>query len=252
MTAVSIADHRQPAGLDRPLVVLVEADARLSSFLDRALAAAGYRVERTADSLRALAMIEERSPDVVLLDLALPGATGLDLVRQLRTGSGVPIIMLSVADSAHDCVAGLDAGADDYLARPFERAELLARLRAVLRGRALATCTALATMRRGSLFYTDLRLDQDTREVWRGQRRVKVRNRGFELLAYFMRHPERVISRRELLEEVWGYEFLGDSNVIDVTLSNVRQVLEMRGEPRLIQTVRSLGYMLHARLHVPE
>src|SRR5919202_557417 len=122
-----------------------------------------------------------------------------------------------------------------------------ARMRALLRGRALATASAVASTRRGVLAQADLRLDQDTREAWRGERRLELRHKGFELLAYLMRHPGRVLSRRQLLEQVWGYEYLGESNVIDVTISHVRQALEADGEPRLIHTVRPLGYILKVR-----
>ena len=132
--------------------------------------------------------------------------------------------------------------------KPFAFEELLARLRALLRGRSLATAGAVASARHGVLDYADLRLDQDTRQAFRGQRRLELRNKGFELLASFMRHHERVLSRRMLLQDVWGYDFLGDSNVIDVTISHLRRALEADGEPRLIHTVRPIGYILNARL----
>jgi two-component system, OmpR family, response regulator MprA len=243
MTATS---PPSPAGQNQPLVLLVEDDARLSSFLSRELAAAGYRVERIADGGQALAAFDLISPDVVVLDLVLPGVDGLELARKLRAQSGVPILMLAARDGVDDRVAGLDAGADDYLPKPFALEELLARLRAVLRGRALAAAGAIADVRLGTLEYADVRLDQDTREITRGGRRLEVRNKAFELLACFMRHPERVLSRRELLEEVWGYEFLGDSNVIEVTVGHARQALEANGELRLIHTVRPVGYILRA------
>ena len=131
--------------------------------------------------------------------------------------------------------------------KPVAIEELLARMRALFRGRALAAAGAIASTRHGALSFADVRLDLDTREVVRGARRLELRNKTFELLACFLRHPERVLSRRELLEEVWGYEFLGDSNVIEVTVGHVRHALEARGEPRLIHTIRPVGYILHAR-----
>jgi two-component system response regulator MprA len=245
MTAMLIADH--PSGAennDRPIVLVVEDDPRMSSFLDRALSAAGYRVERSADGVKALAAFASLAPEVVLLDPALPGLDGLEVARRLREQSGVPILMLAARAELEDRIAGLDAGADDYLPKPFAIEELLARLRALRRGRALAAADAIADSRHGVLSFGDVRLDQDTREASRGDRRLELRHRAFELLACFMRHPERVLSRRELLEEAWGYEFLGDSNVIEVTVGHVRQALEAGGEARLIHTVRPVGYIL--------
>ena len=230
-----------------PRVLVAEHNPRLASFLDRALAAAGYRVEHTTDAVQALDAVEREVPDLVLLDPALPGFSGLELARALRARTDVPIVLLSAHDSVEERVAGLDAGADDYLTIPFAIPELLARLRAVRRGRALASASASARARQGTLTYADVMLDLDTREVTRGERRLELRNKAYELLTHFMRHPERVLSRRELLEDVWGYDFLGDSNVIEVTVSAIRQALEQGGEPRLIHTVRPIGYILNAR-----
>ncbi|MDQ6670966.1 MAG: response regulator transcription factor, partial [Chloroflexota bacterium] len=245
VTGMVTADHRQTlADQNRPLVLLVEDDPRLFSCLSRELVAAGYRVERIADAGQAVAQFDLVVPDVVVLDVVLSGVDGLELARTLRALSGVPILMLAAGGGVNDRVAGLDAGADDYLPKPFALEELLARLRAVLRGRALGAARAIAEVRHGTLEYADVRLDQDTREVMRGGRRLELRNKAFELLACFMRHPQRVMSRRELLEEVWGYAFLGDSNVIEVTVGHVRQALEANGEPRLIHTVRPVGYIL--------
>src|SRR5919206_1904962 len=154
--------------------------------------------------------------------------------RRLRASGGVPILMLTARDGVDDRVQGLDAGADDYLVKPFALEELLARLRALLRGRALA----VADTRRGVLTFADITLDQDTREVTRGERQVELRNKAFELLAYFLRNPGRVLSRRELLEEVWGYDFLGDSNVIEVTVGQLRHKLEAGRAPSGLQTGR--------------
>jgi two-component system response regulator MprA len=221
-------------------VLVVEDDARVAAFLDRGLAQAGYQVERVSDGLMALKAAGERQPDLVILDVLLPGLDGLEVARRLRAAGSVPILMLTARDGVGERIEGLDAGADDYLAKPFSLDELLARLRALLRRRSLAE----KEVRQGALDYADIHLDQDAREVARGERPIELRNLAFELLAYFLRHPERVLSRRELLEEVWGYEFLGDSNVIEVTVGHVRQALEAAGEPRLIHTVRHAGYIL--------
>ena len=219
----------------RPLAVVAVVDARLSTYLDRALTADGYRVELAANVVDATEV--PFAPDVVLLDGLLP------LVQQLRARTDAPIVVLSSDAAVEARIAALDAGADEVVAAPFEPRELLAKLRALRRGRELATRRA----RHGTLSYADIHLDLDTREVTRGGRTVDLRYKGVELLACFMRHPERVLSRRELLEDVWGYDFLGDSNVIEVTVSHLRQALEAGGEPRLIFTVRPIGYILNAR-----
>ncbi len=225
-----------------PRVLVVEDDARLAAFLDRALTHAGYEVVRADDGPSGLDAADAYDPDLVMLDVILPGIDGLEVARRLRARSSVPILILTARDGVAERINGFDAGADDYLAKPFALEELLARLRAILRRRALDS----HGVRRGLLTYGDVRVDLDAREAWRGQRRIDLRHRAFELLAHFLRHPERVLSRRELIEDVWGYEFLGDSNVIDVTIGHVRQALEAAGEPRLIHTVRQVGYILRA------
>jgi two-component system response regulator MprA len=225
-----------------PLVLVIDDDPRRASFLDRALASAGYRVRCARDSAEALERQARLAPDAIL-----QASSGAELTRDLRARTDVPIIVLSATDGIRERISALDAGADDHLALPFATEELLARIRAVLRGRALASNGAMTLARRGRLTYADLCLDLDAREVMRGIRKVDLRNKGFELLACFMRHPERVLSRRDLLGDVWGYDFLGDSNVIEVTVSQLRQALEAAGEPRLIHTVRPVGYILNDR-----
>jgi two-component system, OmpR family, response regulator MprA len=237
-------DPTSDADAAAPLVLIVERDARLYVFLDRALSAAGYRVARATDGLRALSAFQSLRPDLVLVDQTLPVLDGLELARRLRAHGSMPIVMLATDPSVDDRVAALDAGADDCLARPFAIEELLARLRALRRGRALAVASAIADTRHGTLSYADVHLDQDSHAAWRGTRKLELRNRALELLACFLRHPERVLSRNELLEEAWGYEYLGDSNVVDVTIGHLRQALEAGGEPRLIHTVRPVGYLL--------
>jgi DNA-binding response OmpR family regulator len=235
-------DQSESAEARRPIALVAEDNARLASFLNRALAAAGYRVEHALNGVHALDCFERLAPDVVLVDLQVFQAR--ELTRQLRASSDVPIVLLSTTDSVEERVAGLDAGADDYITIPFAVEELLARLRALRRGRALASANAAARARHGILTYADVQLDLDSREVSRGDRKIELRHKAFELLAHFMRHPERVLTRRELLEDVWGFEFLGDSNVIEVTVSHIRQALEADGQPRLIYTVRPVGYIL--------
>jgi two-component system response regulator MprA len=220
-------------------VLVAVAEARLASFLDRALTAAGYQVACGQDVATSLDLA---SPDLVLLEERDPQ------IDAVRARTNAPIVVLSTDGSVDARITALEAGADDVVALPFEMRELLARLGALRRGRALAAASAVARARQGTLSYADIHLDLDTREVSRGGRKIELRHKAFELLACFMRHPRRVLSRRELLEEVWGYAFLGDSNVIEVTVSAIRQALEAGGEPRLIFTVRPIGYILNARL----
>ncbi len=205
------------------LVLVLEDDARLAAFLDRALTQAGYHVANAMNG---------RVPGVII-------AGGLGKLARAREVGNVPVLLLTADDAVHERVRGLDAGADDVLAKPLHPDELVARVRALARRRELVHCQA----RQGVLRFADVELDQDRREMRRAGRLVEVRNRGFELLQYLMRNPERVVSRRELLQAVWGWEPDGDSNVIEVTISHLRQAL---GEPRIIHTVRPIGYILRA------
>jgi two-component system response regulator MprA len=212
----------------------------MAAFLDRALSFEGYDVEVAPDGETALRTAGVRSPDLVLLDIMLPGVDGLEVARQLRASSGVPILMLTAREGLDDRVEGLDAGADDYLPKPFALQELLARVRALLRGRALA----LADTRRGALTFADVWLDQDRKVATRNGRPLQLRNKELELLAHFLRHPGQAFDPPTLLEMVWGYEYLGDANVVHVTLRRLRQEMEQDGAPRLIHTVRPGGYVL--------
>ena len=222
----------------------------MAAFLDRALTYEGFELELVGDGESALARARAEPPDLVLLDIMLPGLDGLEVARRLRATSGVPILMLTAREGLDDRVEGLDAGADDYLAKPFALQELLARVRALLRGRALA----LAEVRRGVLTFTDVRLDQDTREATRAGRRLALRNKELELLAHFLRYPSRAFEPRALLKEVWGYEYVGDANVVHVTVRRLRQELEAGARPRLIHTVRPGGYILREATgpHLPD
>ena len=230
----------------QPLVLVAAEDMREYTFIARALTLAGYRVQRAADGRQAVEAVALPSPEIVVLDLVSSAPDALDVVRRVRARSGAPILVLGERNTVDDRIASLDAGADDYLPKPFAVVELVVRLKALLRGRALAVAAARADGRHGMLAYADIQLNQDAREATRAGRRLELRNKAFELLACFLRHPERVLSRRELLEEVWSYEFLGDSNVIEVTVGHVRQALEAAGQPRLIHTVRPIGYILRS------
>jgi two-component system response regulator MprA len=240
MVVISAADTTRAAPTSHARILVVEDDRRVAAFLDRALTYEGYEVEVAFDGALGLEAAARRLPDVVLLDVMLPVVGGLEVARQLRARANVPILMLTARETVADRVEGLDAGADDYLTKPFALEELLARLRALLRRHSAQGPEPL----RGALTFADLTLDASTRTTERDGRRLELRNKEFELLAYFMRNPHRVLSRRAILEEVWGYDFLGDSNVIEVTVAHLRQKMEAGGEPRLICTVRPIGYAL--------
>jgi two-component system response regulator MprA len=221
-------------------VLVVEDDRRTAAFLDRALTRHGYEVSIAHDGPAALVMARAQQPDLVVLDRMLPGLDGLEVSRALRQNGPTPILMLTARDAIGDRVMGLDAGADDYLVKPFAVEELLARVRAQLRRRQIDDTSA----RQGVITYADLRVNQDSRQAYRNNRRVRLRPTTFDLLAYFVRNAERVLSRQELLENVWGYEHMGGSNLVNVTILDLRRHLEQPGEARLIQTVRRAGYML--------
>ena len=217
-------------------VLVVEDDADIAGVLRRSLDKEGYHVRVAGDGESALEQSADFEPDAVVLDLGLPKLDGVEVCRRLRDRGDVPILMLTARDALESRVEGLDSGADDYLVKPFERDELLARLRALLRRRPP----------RGSAFLVvgDLRLNPDTREVRRGGRALELTAREFELLEYLMRNDRLVVSRQQLLDEVWGYHPFAETNTIDVFVSTLRRKLEAGGEPRLLHTVRGSGYVL--------
>lgn len=218
-------------------ILIVEDEAEIAGYLRRGLTFEGYNVEIAADGRQALEIARERPPDLVVLDLMLPGIDGLEVARRIRTASDVPIIMLTARDAVPDRVAGLDAGADDYLIKPFAFEELLARIRVQLRRRQREdTATVLR--------YGPLTMDLAAHEVTIGNRRVDLTAKEYDLLELFMRHPQQVLTRDVIYDRVWGYNFGGESNIIEVYVRYLRQKLEARGEPRLIHTVRGVGYIL--------
>ncbi len=218
-------------------IAVVEDEEKLARFIEMELKYEGYEVSIANDGLTGLTQIRNTNPDLVILDWMMPGMTGLEVCRRLRqTGSKVPVILLTAKDDVSDRVAGLDAGADDYLVKPFSIEELLARIRAHLR-RTLDTEEEV-------LRFEDLMLNRQTREVTRGDRSIELTAKEFDLLEYLLSYPRQVITRDRILEEVWGYDFMGDSNIIEVYIRYLRLKLEDAGEPRLIQTVRGVGYVL--------
>jgi two-component system response regulator MprA len=219
-------------------VLVVEDDDEIAQVLQRSLRLEGYEVRIAPDGEQALAAHAEYVPDVVILDLGLPTVDGIEVAKRVRRADDVPILMLTARDAVEARVEGLDSGADDYLVKPFERQELLARLRALLRRR--------PPRGSASLVVGDLSLNPDTHEVTRGDRVVELTQREFELLEYLMRNERIVVPRQRLLEEVWGYDPFATTNTIEVFVSNLRRKLESGGESRLLHTIRGAGYVLRA------
>ncbi|RAM48353.1 response regulator transcription factor [Mastigocladus laminosus UU774] len=218
-------------------ILLVEDEVKLARFVELELTTEGYQVSVAHDGMTGLTLARESSPDLAILDWMLPGLSGVEICRRLRsTGSSIPIILLTAKDEVSDRVAGLDAGADDYVVKPFSIEELLARIRAHLR-RTQETDEDL-------LQFEDLKLNRRTREVFRNQRAVDLTAKEFDLLEYLLSHPRQVFTRDQILEKVWGYDFMGDSNIIEVYVRYLRLKLEENNEKRLIHTVRGVGYAL--------
>jgi DNA-binding response OmpR family regulator len=220
-------------------LLVVDDDDAIRSTLARSLTAEGYTVDVAADGNEALRMARDHAPDLVVLDLMLPGVSGLEVCRRLRTAEHqLPILLLTARDAVADRVIGLESGADDYLVKPFAFEELLARVRVCLRRRD-------GWQDAGSeLRFADLRLDLAAREGWRGRRRFALTPTELELLRLFLQHPRTVLSRARIFERVWGYELDDDSKLIEVYVRYLREKLEAGGEPRLIHTVRGAGYIL--------
>ena len=232
MVASMSTDYERP-----PRVLVVEDDDAIAQVLQRSLRMEGYDVRVAGDGVAALDQAHAFLPDLVILDLGLPRMDGIEVAKTLRRAEDeVPILVLTARDALESRVEGLDSGADDYLVKPFERQELLARMRALLRRR---PPRGQATISVG-----DLRLNPDTHEVTRAGRAIDLTQREFELLEYLMRNERIVISRQRLLDEVWGYDPFSMTNTIEVFVSNLRRKLEAGGEPRLLHTIRGAGYVL--------
>ncbi len=217
-------------------MIVVEDDEAIADVVRRALRQEGHDVRLAGDGVEALEVADEFVPDLVVLDLGLPRLDGVEVCRRMRADSDVPILILTARAGTEDRVEGLDSGADDYLVKPFELSELLARTRALMRRR--------PPRGTASLTVGDLRLNPDSREVVRGDREIELTSREFELLEYLMRNQRLVISRERLLDEVWGYDPMSMTNTIDVFVSNLRRKLEAEGESRLLHTKRGAGYVI--------
>jgi two-component system response regulator MprA len=220
--------------MDHSRILIVEDDLRLAATLERVLAAEGLDVQLAGDGVEALRRAREHPPDLVVLDVMLPGLDGIGVCRRLRaTSAQIPILLLTALGGTEERVRGLDSGADDYLVKPFAYQELLARVRALLR----------RTRPADHLRFADLVLEPASREAWRGSRPIVLTTTEFELLRHFLRHPRQVLTREQLLDAVWAGEPESD-NVVAVYIGYVRQKLEQAGEPRLLHTIRGAGYAL--------
>lgn len=217
-------------------ILVVDDDPEIVSFLKRGLIYEGYTVDTASNGTEALAKARESEPEFVILDIMMPGIDGIEVCKRFRQVSAVPILMLTAKGTVADRVVGLDSGADDYLVKPFAFDELLARMRALLRRR--------QPRDRELLRFNNLSLDTTAREVKRGDEIIELTSQEFDLLELFIRHPRQVLNRDVIYEKVWGYDFGGESNVIEVYVRYLRSKLEASGKPRLIHTIRGVGYVL--------
>ncbi|MET9346658.1 response regulator transcription factor [Streptomyces termitum] len=234
---------------DPERILIVDDEPAVREALRRSLAFEGYATREAADGADALAALEEYAPDLVILDVQMPRVDGLTAARRIRAaGSTVPLLMLTARDTVGDRVTGLDAGADDYLVKPFELDELFARIRALLRRSAYAAPAAPGAGPAASdvLAFDDLRMDLATREVTRAGRPVELTRTEYTLLELFLAHPRQVLTREQILKAVWGFDFEPSSNSLDVYVMYLRRKTEAGGEPRLVHTVRGVGYVLRA------
>lgn len=223
----------------RPHIIVIDDDDKITSLLRRSLAFEGYEVTTAPNGMEGLRILAGRHADLVILDVMMPQLDGWEVCRRLRAaGVSAPVLMLTAKDDVQDRVKGLDIGADDYLVKPFALEELMARVRALLRRRPEQ---AEETNR---LRFEDLVLDVDGREAIRQDKRIELTAKEFDLLHLFMQNPKRVLSRDQIMERIWGYDYSGESNVLEVYVAMLRQKLEEQGGKRLIQTVRGAGYVL--------
>ncbi len=219
-----------------PRILVIEDDEAILAFLRRGLGFEGYDVDTAENGQKGLALAAGDRPDLVVLDWMLPGMDGLEVCKRLRTMGKMPIMMLTAKDSVSDRVLGLDAGADDYMVKPFNLDELLARIRALLR--------RTQSPKQKTYNFGDLVLDTGTRRAQRSERVIDLTAKEYELLELFMRNPRQVLTREMIYDDVWGYDFGGESNIIEVYIRYLRQKLEEGKEARLLHTVRGMGYVL--------
>ncbi|WP_028986899.1 response regulator transcription factor [Thermicanus aegyptius] len=217
-------------------ILIIDDDKKISTMMKRGLTYEGYKVSVAESGKEGLLKVLEESPDLVILDVMMPGMDGLEVCRRLRNDGNIPILMVTARDAISDRVKGLETGADDYLIKPFAFEELVARIKALLR--------RTADEEKDVLQFSDLRLDLKTRMAIRGEREIELSTTEFDLLHLLMRNPKRVLTKELIMEAVWGIDYGGESNVLEVYIGYLRRKLEQEGEPRLIHTVRGTGYVL--------
>lgn len=222
--------------MDEYKIAVVDDDAKIRAMLRRSLTYAGYKVIDAEDGLQGWEIVVKEKPQLVILDIMLPGMDGFDVCREIKKVLDVPILMLTARDDTKDKVKGLDCGADDYLVKPFALEELMARVRALLR-RFHQNSEEFIT-------FEDIKVNLDTHQVWRGEREIELTAKEFDLLIILMKNSRKVLTRERLMDTVWGYAYEGESNVLEVYIGYLRNKLEENGEARVIRTVRGVGYVL--------
>ncbi|MBM7586143.1 DNA-binding response OmpR family regulator [Bacillus pakistanensis] len=228
--------------MDKPKILIVEDEEKIARVLELELTHEGYEVVKVMDGFEGLTIFREQSFDLVLLDIMLPGMNGIELLRRIRSKDSVtPVLLLTAKDSVEDKVAGLDLGANDYITKPFQIEELLARVRAALR---VKLKSSEPEFDESLLQIADLKLNVSTREVTRGEDEIELTPREFDLLAYLMKHPKQVLNREQILDGVWGYDYYGDTNVVDVYIRYLRNKMDKPYKEGLIHTIRGVGYVM--------
>ncbi|MCR2821659.1 response regulator transcription factor [Lederbergia panacisoli] len=228
--------------MNKPRILIVEDEEKIARLLEIELTSEGYETEKVYDGMEGFAIFQKEKWDLILLDVMLPGLSGIELLRRIRsTELNIPVILLTAKDSVEDKVAGLDLGANDYITKPFQIEELLARIRAALR---LNLQQAPSVKDFNWLEFSDLKLSEDTREVYRGEDLIELTPREFDLLAFLLKNARHVLNREQLLNGVWGYDYFGDTNVVDVYIRYLRNKLDKPYDRALIHTVRGIGYVL--------
>lgn len=228
----------------KPRILIVEDEEKIARLLELELTYENYEIEKVYDGLEAFTKFQEEDWDLILLDIMIPGLSGIEVLRRIRSSNtNVPVILLTAKDSIEDKVAGLDLGANDYVTKPFQIEELLARIRAVFRTN-VSTNTVSSSVDVDWYEFADLKVSEETREVYRGEDLIELTPREFDLLTYFLKNTRIVLSREQLLNAVWGYDYFGDTNVVDVYIRYLRNKMDKPYDKQIIHTVRGVGYVM--------